>query len=87
MSKYLSRMFGRTIEEAMVVQAKICHVKGNCSEQAYQNLFFEWKRGDTIETSQPFGDLSSGQIEMNLAIIFNKLSIFFRRADQGQPVY
>lgn len=71
-------MFGRTSEEAMVVQAKICKVKGNTVKESYPDLILEWRRGDTEETSAPFGEISESKIDLNLAIIFNKLSIFFR---------
>jgi len=57
MSKYLKRLLGKTTEEAMVVQAKICHIRGNSTEPSYQDLILEWKRGDTVETSAPFGDI------------------------------
>ena len=78
MSKYIKRLLGKTTEEAMVVQAKICSIKGNTSESTYTDLILEWKRGDTVETSAPFGEIQNRGIDMNLAIIFNKLSIFFR---------
>jgi hypothetical protein len=35
MSKYLKRLLGKTTEEAMVVQAKICHISGNSTEPSY----------------------------------------------------
>jgi len=57
MSKYLKRLLGKTTEEAMVVQAKICSIKGNSTESTYQDLILEWKRGDTVETSAPFGEI------------------------------
>jgi len=49
MSKYLKRLLGKTTEEAMVVQAKICSLKGNTAETTYHDLILEWKRGDTTE--------------------------------------
>ena len=78
MSRYIKRLLGKTTEEAMVVQAKICSVKGSSQEASYQDLILEWKRGDTIETSAPFGEITANRIDMQVAIIFNKLSIFFR---------
>ena len=78
MSRYIKRLLGKTTEEAMVVQAKICSVKGSSSEASYDDLILEWKRGDTIETSAPFGEIVNNRIDINVAIIFNKLSIFFR---------
>lgn len=57
MSKYISRLLGRTVEEGMVVQAKICRVRGNTREDSYRDLVLEWKRGDTVETSAPFGEI------------------------------
>ena len=79
MSKYIKRLLGKTSEEAMVVQAKICSVKGQSQEASYSDLVLEWKRGDTIETSAPFGEISENRIDLSVAIIFNKLSIFFRQ--------
>ena len=87
MSKYLKRLLGKTTEEAMVVQAKICSIKGNTAEATYYDLLLEWKRGDTVETSAPFGNIENSRIDMNLAIIFNKLSIFFRQENTNPPVY
>lgn len=80
-------MFGRTIEEAMVVQAKVCSVRGSTLEPSYPDLIIEWRRGDTEETSAPFGEIADSKIDLNLAIIFNKLSIFFRmqQEDETQP--
>ena len=78
MSKYIKRLLGKTSEEAMVVQAKICNIRGNTAENSYTDLILEWKRGDTVETSAPFGEIQNRGIDMNLAIIFNKLSIFFK---------
>ena len=73
MSKYLKRLLGKTVEEAMVVQAKICRIKGQFKENVYRNLTIEWKRGDTVESSEPFGEVVGGHLDINLAIIFNKL--------------
>lgn len=87
MSKYLKRFLGKTTEEAMVVQAKICRVKGNSPEPTYRDLILEWKRGDTVETSAPFGEITNNKVDMTLAIIFNKLSIFFRQTDTEPAVY
>jgi len=84
MSKYLDRFLGRTVEEAMVVQAKICRVRGNTREATFRDLVLEWKRGDTLEASAPFGEIVNSQLDISLAIIFNKLSIFFRQGDQPQ---
>lgn len=69
----------------MVVQAKICKVKGTLQEGNCRDLYLEWKRGDTVETCAPFAEIVNGQIDVNLAIIFNKLSIFFRQAEPAQP--
>ena len=80
MAKYIKRLFGKTVEEAMVVQAKICRVQGS-ARAPYRDLYFEWTRGDTVESSAPFGEISDSALDMNLAIIFNKLSIFFRQVD------
>ena len=71
----------------MVVQAKICSVKGSSQEASYQDLILEWKRGDTIETSAPFGEIVNNSIDINVAIIFNKLSIFFRQENTQPAVY
>lgn len=54
---------------------------------SYQDLILEWKRGDTVESSAPFGEITNGTVDMQLAIIFNKLSIFFRQDDTNPPVY
>mmetsp|Transcript_10218 Transcript_10218/g.13852 ORF Transcript_10218/g.13852 Transcript_10218/m.13852 type:complete len:81 (+) Transcript_10218:36-278(+) len=79
---------GRTVEEAMVVQAKICRVKGNTVEKSFTDLILEWKRGETEETSAPFGDIVEHKIDMNLAVIFNKLSIFFRnQGENNKAIY
>lgn len=78
MSRYIKRLLGKTTEEAMVVQAKICKVSVQSQEASYSDLILEWKRGDTIETSAPFGEISNHCIDINVAIVFNKLSIFFR---------
>ena len=85
MSKYIKRLLGKTSEEAMVVQAKICSIKGNTAENSYTDLILEWKRGDTVETSAPFGEIQNRGIDMNLAIIFNKLSIFFKQEKTNSP--
>ena len=87
MAKYLDRLLGRTVEEAMVVQAKICRIRGSTREPVFKNLVFEWKRGDTIESSAPFGEIAGGQLDMHLAIIFNKLSICFRQSEGQRSVY
>ena len=87
MSRYIKRLLGKTTEEAMVVQAKICHIQGNSQEPNYKDLILEWKRGDTVERSSPFGEITNGSISLNLAIIFNKLSIFFRQDNTNPPVY
>ena len=79
MSRYIKRLLGKTTEEAMVVQAKICNVKGQSQEASYRDLVLEWKRGDTVETSAPFGEIAENRIDLSVAIIFNKLSIFFRQ--------
>lgn len=57
MSKYLKRFLGKTTEEAMVIQAKICHLQGSSQIPNYQDLILEWKRGDTVESSAPFGEI------------------------------
>ena len=87
MSRYIKRLLGKTTEEAMVVQAKICNVKGQSQEANYEDLILEWKRGDTVETSAPFGEIVGNRIDLNIAIIFNKLSIFFRCEGTQPPVY
>lgn len=60
MSKYLKRLLGKTVEEAMVVQAKICKVKGSLQEGNCRDLYLEWKRGDTVETCAPFAEIVNG---------------------------
>ena len=87
MSKYLKRLLGKTTEEAMVVQTKIVHIQGTATEPNYRDLILEWKRGDTVETSAPFGEIVQGKVQLSLAIIFNKLSIFFRQDNTDPPVY
>ena len=64
MAKYLKRLMGRTIEEAMVVQAKICRLKGSTQAKTYTDLILEWKRGDTEEVSAPFGEISDHTVDM-----------------------
>ena len=83
MSKYIKRLLGKTTEEAMVVQAKITKVRCQTAQPTFTDLILEWTRGDTIETSAPFGEILNGQVDLDLAIIFNKLSIFFRQAPSG----
>ena len=50
-------------------------------------LYLSWKRGDTQERSAPFGEVSAKQVKFDLAITFNKLSIFWKNTKKDVPVY
>ena len=50
-------------------------------------MYLSWKRGDTQERSAPFGEVSAKEVKFDLAITFNKLSIFWKNTKKDVPVY
>lgn len=87
MSKALGRLLGRYKEEPMAIQAKVTFISGNTIEQSYEDLYLEWTRGQNTDSSAPFGSIENGKLEISLALIFEKLSIFFRQVNSEAPIY
>ena len=81
MAKYLKRVFGSLIEEALLIQIKVQAISGQVqAQQVYTGLYLLWKRGDTQEKCLPFGEIVGKEFSFDLSIVFNKLSIFFRNS-------
>ena len=88
MAKYFKRVFGNLIEEPLLIQIKVLAVTGTLpKEEKVVGLYLSWKRGDTQERSAPFGEVQAREVKFNLAITFNKLSIFWKNTKGDVPVY
>jgi hypothetical protein len=86
MTKYLSRVFGSYVEDKLLIQFRIqqCSMQ---TEEPFENLFMEWRRGDTLERSECFGNITPQEQTVQLNVVFNKLSIFYRKEAKDIPEY
>ena len=88
MAKYFKRVFGNLIEEPLLIQIKVLAIAGSLPKQDHiLDLYLSWKRGETQERSAPFGEAKTTSVNFDLAITFNKLSIFYKNTQKSEPVY